>query len=1673
MTVIFFGSDDNVLRVSCGHFIGSNELHGDYEFNEETLTVPFSSSGALIGDYEFNQIDVSSYFGTSGRLFRIFRTCTSLHAKTVIFDCANSQEVSTGGVRILKIEFLQSWEGEDDLVVCPLVLSEDGLSGENFTSYSTSERPEAFYKNHHTFNTETGRLNYTDLVAGTEERVTEYWRSSDGTNQRLSIVFDDGIYFNVIRLTNIYYSRRYAVDGIYTADTRYGVKDLKIYTDDFENTSVSYQNDLENATLIFDGEVPRHPGLVFDIVPIEPIDYFPSLVLNVQSDLICKYDHFSTEGTLSMFQNGFVSAGHFNSTPGLLLDLDAGHNEGYHIWGALSTYFYRCQPFRSAGGRLLLADYYDVAKKDTSCFYVFRTAQTIQNPGAPEDVPRYALYQLNSSLQVQWSVTEEQFFTGDYLGFIFGEGVGTILDPFYAADNYGNLYITANDPNDEYKSYVFKIDCWGSVVWDLPIEANNLTLSNDDAFLFVCYESQISKVDTVTGLEIVDAGFPIDVEDDYSPTNTNIGIIKYGRDGNLYLGTSYYEAFGAIINPDMCWLYKINPADASIYWRTYIRRNSSNTDGSNRISAMDIDSYGNVALACGNMSWSNASTVVLVDSSGNLDYERLWASENNGIALDDTFGDGGFTSNINIFSTSRDGGFFVPSKRRAGLVSPNSFQWLYESNEDEWDAFGSLIHWNPDISIHSCELRGEKVYVSGVFRTAVLDADTGETLYVASLGGRLIMPSNFDDMSMPERVYHKITTSVFNRHLTGVKVRPVNNDYVKTITEDTGVKVYPQRHTVKNLTSYNTENPFNGFSTAMPRFLSNVHEEDSYILHGQGIELEFIIDEMKEWYYNFLTEAEEEDVTGITDYPGHFFASITIDGIEYPELLIESSNTFRFEDWHPMLGPLGSSVRKDHHIELNIGWAENDDTLHFATGIKNKYSYLYSPENPLWDAYWEGGMYFVRYDFNPIVSVENFNTSGNLSVFYTLPNVPISAILSLLNEVGEFAPISFLSIRNGFGNTAQQVHPLSIQDVRLISYLTSLGSVVRKSYSIIGEIRGTLENMKSNSVQSFMTELSSHGIPFADNQIINTPNNSIEDALSLLTKISEGLDGNLSILAELSSHGDFSINSNMVAINSLGNIEKTLTALLTLSDSTGPENLNVLNTLSGDSFGKFISVLNTIEEVNYVISQQYVFNSIGDSLSVTYPTTTSSAFIDGFDLNKHIVSGTITISQSQSSIHNDVTITSLSNELFEFADPLIMPGTPRIELHIGNRVFFFLVEERSRNLDSGEITIWGRDQTARDSEPWSSEISFLFEEGQSASEFAQSVTTYSAVDWDILDWVLPEGYEVSGTPVQIISQIASEIGAIVRAQDDGSLLVRSKYPVAPIDLPNAETDLVYTDNIISNFTTKKSVGSHYNTVTVQSDYGEAWVPQIEVEDMPDDVERSKGTDSYLRVFWDTDNPSLENTYVTSGNITELGVFTESFKEVIVFELGVGSTTYPVYEIESINWYGDIATVDENEFTKYSKDIILTDNTIYRIAEVTYTIEYSRYLLSDHNVDELLAVFYFEDALTVNVTVVTTPISEDLESGEVVDKAGDFITTTALTSQSAVVELGLSWIVDNKYDMQEQSFDSPFNSLVSDGSVIWIDSNQLENKCNSHVMSATITVSGPKVINSLEVIKWMV
>jgi len=586
---------------------------------------------------------------------------------------------------------------------------------------------------------------------------------------------------------------------------------------------------------------------------------------------------------------------------------------------------------------------------------------------------------------------------------------------------------------------------------------------------------------------------------------------------------------------------------------------------------------------------------------------------------------------------------------------------------------------------------------------------------------------------------------------------------------------------------------------------------------------------------------------------------------------------------------------------------------------------------------------------------------------------------------------------------------------------------------------------------------------FNQNEIIKSiqsvlSSSQLENGVSAsLITISEGLQDVQSVILKLINIDPLLSNEYLYSSIELNQAVSSLQGVI----SEGKQDTEVIKLILSDAEQSIQAIINDVSNLSDLFGIQKLLGSLYE-IPTQFSSIDYKIYLDGTDISS-LISSEITIEKNQSNIHNAISFSSISQDLFDKADPSNLQGEMRIEVHIGNSVMFFLLEERTHTFE-GTVSYWGRDITAKESSPWASSVSVSLSEWTSAKDLCESLVVYTVINWDILDWMLPDNYESTGTPIEIIQEIVSEIGAIIRANDDGSLYIRYPFPVRPVDVKIASSIHSYSSAMVYGVDYSEEKKEGYNIVTVTADTNDKVAPILEVEDTIGDS-RIIGEETYIRAFYYED-PSIEPSVLiqdqTDGSITFLNKDNYEVTEIITFINGYGSSSYPILgTLKEISWLGRGSAI--LTWDQYSTDIIL-ENEDTCLAEITYDSEYYRYKVSEHSVEELLIIFEIQSTFLSSVQVITAPIDSD--------KEGDEITTSLLTSQATLIKRGEIWIDSNKYDNEIITFESPFLEDINDGSIVWFETDRI-TPGNYQIMDSSISISGPKVVNKMEIKKWQI
>lgn len=550
--------------------------------------------------------------------------------------------------------------------------------------------------------------------------------------------------------------------------------------------------------------------------------------------------------------------------------------------------------------------------------------------------------------------------------------------------------------------------------------------------------------------------------------------------------------------------------------------------------------------------------------------------------------------------------------------------------------------------------------------------------------------------------------------------------------------------------------------------------------------------------------------------------------------------------------------------------------------------------------------------------------------------------------------------------------------------------------------------------------------------------------------LSPGLYGFQEMLQSLLVGDPFT--SKQVLLGSLVVDTRRIQAILNVLSSSVQEIHSVENVLSGDGAVSVQKLINEIMESDTVRGQQRLLQSIGETRVSCVPVTNFDIYIDGISVKNKV--SAVSILYDETSVHNSIDVQFMHGSAFWKCNPETLEGTARIEVVIGGRHIWFLLEKRKGNEHA--FSIWGRSLSAMDDFPYADEIDYFLLEPKSAKDIAEEVLSECSLDWECDNWILPTEFEFKGSPVGGVMSLAAIIGAVVRSKDDGTILVRQKLPVRPVNINGSPITINYDRAALIEIEYSNEIGNRYNAVEIYGRSDSIELPDIIVEEELPNV----GDEVNIRVYWLKDKPSgIIDLYVTDGIITEAGDNISTEIETVVFKSGVASVSKPILSVMSVSWIGDSGGVVSN--VKYSKDIGI-ENSAYRIAKITYTSSYSRYRLSQHDVELLLALLSFGGEFDVAVNL-------KIESG---DNPAPTINNAFLTSQSIAVTAGTAWLDATRYDNKQVVVGAPYGN-VKDGELVYINDAEINCVGNFHVESCNIIISPAKIVNRLKVVQWKV
>lgn len=571
----------------------------------------------------------------------------------------------------------------------------------------------------------------------------------------------------------------------------------------------------------------------------------------------------------------------------------------------------------------------------------------------------------------------------------------------------------------------------------------------------------------------------------------------------------------------------------------------------------------------------------------------------------------------------------------------------------------------------------------------------------------------------------------------------------------------------------------------------------------------------------------------------------------------------------------------------------------------------------------------------------------------------------------------------------------------------------------------------------------------------------INDNQVLLQALGESVQGIQILLNRLETGDPFT--GRQVLINKLSD-EILGSQILLNSILEGIDGIQILrNEIISEPLKRVQVLINEIRETDYVQGQQLLLGRIGDITGI-FQSTTYEIYLDSRRITNRV--SQVSINCDEDNVHNTIELLSMDKILFERSNPFDLRGESRIEVQVGSRVLYFLLEKRFG--DEINFSLWGRSLSAREDTPYADSEEYSLSAPTSAQEVAEGLPTYCAVTWECDDWILPESFNYSGSPIEGILEIAHTIGAVVRSDDDGTIIVRNKFQTRPIDMNGTAADLVYDrDILLQGLSYTEITGERYNTIEMLGATSDEIYPSLQIEeDSP-----LQESPVHVRAYWDNVYPPVNlGTALTAPGVINQGIKTEKVTETIEFYNGVATATYPVVTLQNTSWIG--ISLGNVTVTNYGRDLIASegiDNPTsgFGIAEITYQTIFNRYELSRHDIEKLILILTYYTGNNIDVLLKSMGVNDSsiYEAPTISDQY--------LTNDSVAVLRGKNFLDQHKYDQKIFNIRAPYDNSALDGNIIFLNDAEIGCSGNFYIQSSSITFRGPKVLNEMRVVQWQV
>jgi len=356
-----------------------------------------------------------------------------------------------------------------------------------------------------------------------------------------------------------------------------------------------------------------------------------------------------------------------------------------------------------------------------------------------------------------------------------------------------------------------------------------------------------------------------------------------------------------------------------------------------------------------------------------------------------------------------------------------------------------------------------------------------------------------------------------------------------------------------------------------------------------------------------------------------------------------------------------------------------------------------------------------------------------------------------------------------------------------------------------------------------------------------------------------------------------------------------------------------------------------------------------------------------------------------------------------------------VEFMLGLESWRLLIENADDSYTGNSYGVQGRSRAVLLAEPYAQQISDNWQ-GVNASDIALELCDDAGIvlDWQVMDWLVDSFIADKRYPIDIISELANDIGAIVQSLPDGTLAVVYDPVCSPNKIDEQLPDFsIATDTNLFTRSRKFTNHTNYNRVLITKEaigtLSNAATVSIE--------ETTDGNDRLLSIFIVPFVADINLQHTSGDNVAVFyeGVFTQDNTDQLLIQDGKAQLSKPYHELSSVRWHQNVLAQ-----LAIDKRGQVTANQGLGLVTINYKTRYHRYRFNRVNDIDLTAVAMDEIPTPTDISA----LSMELAIGDG-DRVAPPIVCKHLSSLPALKARGEAFLWAQLYDADEYSIECAY------------------------------------------------